>query len=185
MIDTQPLTWSPTSWQSRPAQQQPKYASEEALRKVVEELAQMPPLVTSWEVHRLKLQFADAALGKRFLLQGGDCAESLADCTPRAITTKLKVLLQMSLVLIQGSKKLLGVHPGGIEWVDFFTCHEALHLYLRTGSDAPGAAQGRLVQPVGALPLDRHAHGRTGGRRARRRFAGCWPGQQADCSLEE
>ena len=58
MIDTQPLTWSPTSWQSRPALQQPKYASEEALRKVVEELAQMPPLV-----HRLKQQLADAALG--------------------------------------------------------------------------------------------------------------------------
>src|SRR4030095_1043432 len=64
----------------------------------------LPPLVTSWEIERLKRFIADAQEGKRFLLQGGDCAETLADCTPTFIANKLKILLQMSLVLIHGMK---------------------------------------------------------------------------------
>ena len=47
---------------------------------------------------------AEAVEGKRFLLQGGDCAESFDDCTSEIITRRLKVLLQMSLVLIYGMK---------------------------------------------------------------------------------
>jgi 3-deoxy-7-phosphoheptulonate synthase len=62
-------------------------------------------LVTSWEVERLRVELAEASLGRAFLLQGGDCAETLADCTPQSITSKLKILLQMSLVLVWGLKK--------------------------------------------------------------------------------
>jgi len=65
----------------------------------------MPPLVTPWEVEGLKTQVADAAQGRRFLLQGGDCAERFADCDPAVIADKLKILLQMSLVLVQGSQR--------------------------------------------------------------------------------
>ena len=65
----------------------------------------MPPLVTSWEVLALKEAVAEAQEGKRFLLQGGDCAESFADCTSPVISNRLKVLLQMSLVLVHGLKK--------------------------------------------------------------------------------
>jgi 3-deoxy-7-phosphoheptulonate synthase len=65
----------------------------------------MPPLVTSWEIERLKVLIAEAQRGERFLLQGGDCAETLSDCRPEPIANKLKILLQMSLVLIQGGKK--------------------------------------------------------------------------------
>jgi len=65
----------------------------------------MPPLVTPWEVETLKGQLAEAAEGRRFLLEGGDCAERFADCDPEVITDKLKILLQMSLVLVQGSKR--------------------------------------------------------------------------------
>ena len=36
------------------------------------------------------------------MLQGGDCAESFADCESALIANRLKVLLQMSLVLVQG-----------------------------------------------------------------------------------
>jgi 3-deoxy-7-phosphoheptulonate synthase len=61
--------------------------------------------VTSWEVERLRGLLAQAQQGKRFLLQGGDCAERFADCTPDRITAKLKILLQMSLVLAHAAGK--------------------------------------------------------------------------------
>jgi len=97
--------WSPDSWRSKPAAQQVAYASEAALSLAVSQLASLPPLVTSWEVESLKSQLAEAAQGNRFLLQGGDCAEQFDDCTSDTITNKLKILLQMSLVLVQGSGK--------------------------------------------------------------------------------
>lgn len=97
--------WSPSSWQSRPAAQQPDYPDPAVLRRVLAQLSRLPPLVTSWEIENLKRQLADATRGERFLLQGGDCSESFADCESGAIASKLKILLQMSLVLVQGSKK--------------------------------------------------------------------------------
>jgi 3-deoxy-7-phosphoheptulonate synthase len=97
--------WSPGSWRSKPATQQVAYASEAALSLAVSQLASLPPLITTWEVESLKSQLAEAAQGKRFLLQGGDCAEQFDDCTADTITNKMKILLQMSLVLVQGSGK--------------------------------------------------------------------------------
>ena len=69
------------------------------------QLAKLPPLVSSWEIQNLKQQLAAATRGERFLLQGGDCSESFDDCESAAIASKLKILLQMSLVLVQGGKK--------------------------------------------------------------------------------
>ena len=97
--------WSPSSWRSKQAIQQPVYASEPDLARTTSQLASLPPLVTSWEIEALKTQLAEAAQGKRFLLQGGDCAEQFDECTADTITNKLKILLQMSLVLVQGSQK--------------------------------------------------------------------------------
>ncbi len=97
-------SWALDSWRSKPALQQPAYPDPEALEGVIAELGSLPPLVTSWEVEALKRQIDEAARGERFLLQGGDCAESFADCRPDAITSKLKILLQMSLVLVHGSR---------------------------------------------------------------------------------
>ncbi len=88
-----------------PAKQLPVYPDTEKLAEAVRQLASLPPLVTSWEVERLKEQIADAAAGRRFLLQGGACAESFDDCRPEVITNKLKILLQMSLVLTYGLKR--------------------------------------------------------------------------------
>jgi 3-deoxy-7-phosphoheptulonate synthase len=96
--------WAPDSWQSKPAAQQPDYPDQEALRQAYEQLALLPPLVTSWEIENLKSQLAEAMRGEQFLLQGGDCSESLEDCQSDAIASKLKILLQMSLVLVQGGK---------------------------------------------------------------------------------
>ncbi len=97
--------WSPDSWRGYPVLQQPTYPDPEALERVLAELRQLPPLVTSWEIESLKSQLALAAEGKAFLLQGGDCAESFAECSSPAIAAKLKILLQMSLVLVFGSRQ--------------------------------------------------------------------------------
>jgi 3-deoxy-7-phosphoheptulonate synthase len=100
-----PPEWSPNSWQQKPAEQQPVYPEPAALQRVLSELAQLPPLVTSWEIENLKHQLAEAVRGERFLLQGGDCSENFTECESSAIASKLKILLQMSLVLVQGGKK--------------------------------------------------------------------------------
>ncbi|MBL8814935.1 MAG: 3-deoxy-7-phosphoheptulonate synthase class II [Planctomyces sp.] len=97
--------WTPDSWQTRPALQQPTYDSPAELGSVLELLGSLPPLVTAWEVDRLRTQLANAAAGKSFVLQGGDCSESFEDCNSGTILRKLKVLIQMSLVLICGSKQ--------------------------------------------------------------------------------
>ena len=96
--------WTPQSWRAKSAAQQPTYKSEAALVEATARLAKMPPLVTAWEIDTLKHQLALAAAGRRFVLQGGDCAERFDDCDADTITSKLKILLQMSLVLTQGSK---------------------------------------------------------------------------------
>ena len=69
------------------------------------ELRQLPPLVTSWEVIELREQLADAIAGRRFVLQAGDCAERFAYCRSDRIANTLKVLLQMSLVLVVGAQR--------------------------------------------------------------------------------
>ena len=97
--------WEPASWRSRPAHQQPTYDDPRAVEAALAELSSLPPLVTSWEIESLKQQLAAAARGEHFLLWGGDCAEIFADCRPPLITSKLKILLQMSLVLSHGMGK--------------------------------------------------------------------------------
>jgi 3-deoxy-7-phosphoheptulonate synthase len=97
--------WSPDSWQRRPAEQQPRYADAAKLARVIDELSRLPPVVVSWEVDQLKQELAAAQRGERFLLQGGDCAEGFSDCESTTIARKLKILLQMSLVLLHGLKK--------------------------------------------------------------------------------
>ena len=88
-----------------PALQQPRYADAARLAQVIDELSRLPPIVVSWEVDQLKAELAAAQRGERFLLQGGDCAEGFADCESATIARKLKILLQMSLVLLYGLKK--------------------------------------------------------------------------------
>ncbi len=102
MVDSLSARRPQAPWQSRPALQQPAYPDADALARALHHLSTLPPLVTSWEVRRLKEQLAEAAAGKRFLLQGGDCAESFSECTADVITNRLKVLMQMSLVVVYG-----------------------------------------------------------------------------------
>ena len=97
--------WSPESWKRLPAAQQPSYPDPAEVDRATAALSRLPPLVTSWEIESLRGLLAEAADGKRFLLQGGDCAESFDDCRSETIAAKLKILLQMSLVLVHGTRK--------------------------------------------------------------------------------
>ncbi len=99
---TEAKNWSPESWQGYKALQQASYPDQEELARALRQLGALPPLVTSWEIQTLKEQIADAQAGRRFMLQGGDCAENFDECTSPLITNRLKVLLQMSLVLVHG-----------------------------------------------------------------------------------
>ncbi len=100
-----PAGWSPESWKGRPCAQPIAYSDADALDEAVRSLSLLPPLVTSWEIERLREELAQAESGGRFILQGGDCAETFDDCRPELIANKLKILLQMSLVIVHGLKK--------------------------------------------------------------------------------
>lgn len=97
--------WAPDSWKSKPVAQAIDYEDPDALADYVKRLRRLPPLVTSWEIEDLKTKIAEAQVNERFLLQGGDCAETFNDCEPSIIASKLKILIQMSLVLTRGIRK--------------------------------------------------------------------------------
>ncbi|KAG5458232.1 MAG: class-II DAHP synthetase family-domain-containing protein [Olpidium bornovanus] len=99
--------WSPTSWTTRPVLQDIKYGDREELASVLRKLQHLPPLVHPGEVRlveKLREQLARVARGQAFLLQGGDCAELFDYCSQKPIEDKLKVLLQMSVVLTWGAR---------------------------------------------------------------------------------
>lgn len=87
---------------ARPAKQQPSWDANEAktVRKILESV---PPVVVPPEIHQLKKQLRDVALGKAFLLQGGDCAETFEANTEPHIKANVKTLLQMAVVLTYGA----------------------------------------------------------------------------------
>ena len=103
-MSTTATPWTKSSWRSKPAKQQVNYEDEECFARTVKTIEQLPPLISKGEVTELRKQLAEVAAGKRFLLQGGDCAERFMDCTASSIEQKLKIMLQMSLVLTWGAR---------------------------------------------------------------------------------
>lgn len=97
--------WSPSSWRTKPIKQPVDYEDQKAADRSIAKLKRLPPLVTPYEIWKLRRSLQDVAQGKAFLLQGGDCAELFDYCNDNAIDSKIKLLLQMSLVLIWGSNK--------------------------------------------------------------------------------
>eukprot|EP00898_Chlorokybus_atmophyticus_P005542 jgi/Chlat1/598/Chrsp103S01030 len=94
--------WAPDSWQQRTAMQQPDYRDQEAVATALQTLRKYPPLVFAGEARKLQEGIAQAAAGKAFILQGGDCAESFAEFCADNIRDSFRVLLQMSVVLMFG-----------------------------------------------------------------------------------
>ena len=92
--------WTPDSWREKPAEQMPDYGDAMALAEAEDILARSPPLVFAGEARDLKAQLAEAAEGKAFLLQGGDCAESFAEFHADNIRDTFRLMLQMTVVLM-------------------------------------------------------------------------------------
>jgi len=92
--------WEPASWRRRAAAHQPDWPEAAELEDVTDELRRMPPLVFAGEARSLRGALAAVSKGDGFLLHAGDCAESFAEFTADSIRDKLKVILQMSVVLM-------------------------------------------------------------------------------------
>ena len=97
-------SWNKTGWRDLPRVQMPDYPDAAALAQAESQLGRYPPLVFAGEARALKARLADAAAGRAFLLQGGDCAESFAEFNADIIRDTFKVLLQMAIVLTFGAK---------------------------------------------------------------------------------
>jgi 3-deoxy-7-phosphoheptulonate synthase len=95
--------WTPESWRTMAAAQQPTWPDEAALKQVHARLSGLPPLVFAGEARHLTRSLAQAADGRAFVLQAGDCAESFSEFTADGIRDKLKIILQMAVVLTYGA----------------------------------------------------------------------------------
>ncbi|GAA2083563.1 3-deoxy-7-phosphoheptulonate synthase class II [Aeromicrobium halocynthiae] len=95
--------WTPDSWRDRPITQQPVWPDENRLRGVLDELALLPPLVFPGEINELRSELARVADGRAFLLQAGDCAERFSSCNESKVRSKLRVILQLAILLTYGS----------------------------------------------------------------------------------
>lgn len=96
-------SWTPSSWKACQAVQQPDWPDATALDAALGELRKQPPLVFAGEARSLTAALAQVAEGKAFLLQAGDCAESFDGFSADSIRDKLKVILQMAVVLMYSS----------------------------------------------------------------------------------
>src|SRR5699024_5535520 len=90
-------------WRTLDAKQQPQWPDSELLEDSTRRLADVPPLVFAGEADRLRAHLAAAGRGEAFLLQGGDCAETFAELTADSPRDKIKMILQMAVVLTYGA----------------------------------------------------------------------------------
>jgi 3-deoxy-7-phosphoheptulonate synthase len=96
-------SWTPDSWRARPAAQRPDWPDTATLDAALADLRRQPPLVFAGEARQLTDSLAAVAAGDAFLLQAGDCAESFDAFSADTIRDKLKVILQMAVVLTYGT----------------------------------------------------------------------------------
>jgi 3-deoxy-7-phosphoheptulonate synthase len=97
--------WTSNSWRNFPIKQQPTYENSAHLKKVENQLANFPPLVSFDEIEKLKSELAAVANGEAFLLQGGDCAESFTEFSHDNLKSFFRTVMQMTIALMYGLKK--------------------------------------------------------------------------------
>src|SRR3954452_3278515 len=96
-------TWTPSSWQTYPVSQQPDWPDPGHLERALKQVSSFPPLVFAGEARSLEASLGQVAAGNAFMLQAGDCAESFEDFSAVNIREKLRVILQMGVVLTYSS----------------------------------------------------------------------------------
>lgn len=99
-----PTKWAVDSWKSKKALQLPDYPDQQELENVLKTIEAFPPIVFAGEARSLEERLGDAAMGKAFLLQGGDCAESFKEFNANNIRDTFRILLQMGVVLMFGGQ---------------------------------------------------------------------------------
>lgn len=99
-----PTKWAVESWKSKKALQLPEYPDQQELESVLKTIEAFPPIVFAGEARSLEERLGDAAMGKAFLLQGGDCAESFKEFNANNIRDTFRILLQMGVVLMFGGQ---------------------------------------------------------------------------------
>ena len=90
-------------WRNLEVKQAPQWYDQTVLEDSLNELSHVPPLVFAGEVDVLRERLAQAASGKAFVLQGGDCAETFAGATANKISSRIRTMLQMAAVLTYGA----------------------------------------------------------------------------------
>jgi 3-deoxy-7-phosphoheptulonate synthase len=98
-----PDSWTPDSWRGLNADQQPEWPTDGSLDEALKTLSQVPPLVFAGEARELTRSLGRVASGDAFLLQAGDCAESFEAFSADSIRERLRVILQMAVVLTYSS----------------------------------------------------------------------------------
>jgi len=91
--------WTPSSWRSFPAAQQPDWPDAGAVDLALQQIGSYPPLVFAGEARSLQTALGQVASGNAFLLQAGDCAESFDEFSAVNLREKLRVILQMAVML--------------------------------------------------------------------------------------
>ena len=91
--------WTPSTWRERRAEQQPPWPDDVAVERALKQIASFPPLVFAGEARNLTAALGQVAAGRAFLLQAGDCAESFETFSAVNIREKLRVILQMAVIL--------------------------------------------------------------------------------------
>nr|CAB3455002.1 unnamed protein product [Digitaria exilis] len=99
-----PGKWAIDSWKSKKALQLPEYPNQEELDSVLKTIETFPPVVFAGEARHLEERLAEAAMGRAFVLQGGDCAESFKEFHANNIRDTFRILLQMGAVLMFGGQ---------------------------------------------------------------------------------
>tara|TARA_Y100001970_G_scaffold162041_1_gene198095 strand:- start:3466 stop:4755 length:1290 start_codon:yes stop_codon:yes gene_type:complete len=79
--------------------QQPDWPDKKIYNQIIQDLCKYPNLVFPNEIIDLKEELKEVAIGKKFVIQGGDCAETFANFSDQVIKNKLKILLSMSAII--------------------------------------------------------------------------------------
>ena len=87
------------NWNNKRILQQPQWEDKQLLKSVLKQIKEYPNLVFIDEIKELKKQLLSAAQGEKFILQGGDCAETFQDFSEDTIKNKIKIILQMSAII--------------------------------------------------------------------------------------
>ena len=79
--------------------QDPVWSDPKQYRSIIKDLTNYPNLVFPNEIQSLKRELIEVSKGKKFIVQGGDCAETFNNFNDTVIKNKLKILLQMSAII--------------------------------------------------------------------------------------